>query len=43
MINPRGLQLAGRVAKNPEDGCIACHRLAPGEDLVFLHDRFAVE
>lgn len=38
--NPRGVALAGRVAKNPEDGCIACHRLAPGDDFVFLHDRF---
>ncbi len=40
--NPRGVQLAGRVAKNPEDGCIACHRFAPGNDYVFLNDRFAV-
>lgn len=39
--NPRGVALAGRVAKNPEDGCIGCHRFAPGDDFVFLHDRFA--
>ena len=39
--NPRGLLLAGRVAKNPEDACLACHRFAPGDDYVFLHDRFA--
>ncbi len=39
--NPRGLPLAGRVAKNPEDACLGCHRFAPGDDYVFLHDRFA--
>lgn len=39
--NPRGRLLAGRVAKNPEDGCIGCHQFAPGDDFVFLHDRFA--
>ncbi|MHA1565784.1 MAG: cytochrome P460 family protein [Alphaproteobacteria bacterium] len=40
--NPRGVSLAGLVAKNPEDGCIACHRFAPGNDYVFLNDQFAV-
>lgn len=40
--NPRGVALAGRVAKNPEDGCIACHGFAPGNDYVFLNDQFAV-
>ncbi len=40
--NPRGRRLAGRVAKNPEDGCIACHVFAPGNDYVFLNDQFAV-
>jgi hypothetical protein len=39
--NPRGRLLAERVAKNPEDGCIGCHQFAPGDDFVFLHDRFA--
>ena len=39
--NPRGRMLAGRVAKNPEDGCIGCHQFAPGDDFVFMHDRFA--
>lgn len=40
--NPRGVALAGLVAKNPEDGCIACHQFAPGNDYVFLNDQFAV-
>ncbi len=40
--NPRGVALAGRVAKNPEGGCIACHVFAPGNDYVFLNDQFAV-
>ncbi len=39
--NPAGRLLAGRIARNPEDGCIACHQFAPGDDYVFLHDRFA--
>ena len=32
--------LAGRVAKGAPKGCIACHRAAPGGDLVFNNDRF---
>lgn len=39
--NPAGVPLAGRISRNPEDGCIACHQFAPGDDFVFLHDRFA--
>jgi hypothetical protein len=40
--NPKGMQLAGRVAKgNTEAGCIACHAGAPGGDLVFTNDRYA--
>lgn len=39
--NPKGIQLAGRVAKNLEDACLGCHIAAPGDDYVFLHDRFA--
>ena len=39
--NPKGVQLAGRVAKNPDDACLGCHVAAPGDDYVFLHDRFA--
>ena len=39
--NPKGMKLAGRVAKGADKGCIACHQAAPGEDYVFTHDRFA--
>ena len=39
--NPNGVLLAGRVAKGKPKGCIACHKLAPGGDYVFNHDRFA--
>ncbi len=39
--NPKGMPLAGRVAKGKSQGCIACHTGAPGKDMVFLHDRFA--
>lgn len=35
--NPAGLQLAGRVAKGADQGCIACHSGA-GEDYVFTSD-----
>ena len=38
--NPKGLQLAGRVAKGAKAGCIACHTAAPGGDLVFTNDRY---
>ena len=36
--NPKGMQLAGRVAKGADKGCIACHGAAPGGDMVFNHD-----
>lgn len=39
--NPKGMMLAGRVAKGLSQGCIACHKGAPGGDYVFTHDRFA--
>lgn len=38
--NPKGVPLAGRVAKGMDQGCIACHSAAPGGDMVFGHDRF---
>lgn len=38
--NPKGLFLAGRVAKGANQGCIACHKAAPGGDMVFNHDRY---
>lgn len=40
MNNPKGVKLAGRVAKGAPTGCIACHRAAPGGDYVFNHDRY---
>lgn len=36
--NPKGLSLAGRVAKGSRRGCIACHKAAPGGDYVFSND-----
>lgn len=39
--NPKGMALAGRVAKGMNQGCIACHTAAPGKDFVYTHDRFA--
>ena len=37
--NPAGMSLAGRVAKGKPQGCIACHKGAPGGDMVFNNDR----
>jgi hypothetical protein len=37
--NPKGVKLAGRVAKGMNKGCIACHAAAPGGDMVFNYDR----
>ena len=39
--NPKGIAMAGRVAKGAPKGCIACHTAAPGHDFVYNHDRFA--
>jgi len=39
--NPAGLKLAGRIGKNPQDACIACHKFAPDDDYVFLNDQLA--
>jgi len=39
--NPKGMKLAGRVAKGMNAGCIACHTGAPGGDYVFNHNRYA--
>jgi hypothetical protein len=33
--NPKGMQLAGRVAKGADAGCIACHSTAEGDDYLF--------
>ncbi len=38
--NPKGVPLAGRIAKGMTTGCIACHTAAPGGDFVFNHDRY---
>ena len=35
MSNPKGLKLAGRVAKGAPKGCIACHKAAEGGDMVY--------
>jgi len=39
--NPKGMLLAGRVAKGMKAGCIACHKSASGNDLVFIHNKEA--
>lgn len=36
--NPKGMQLAGKVAKGADAGCIACHTGAPGGDYIFTSD-----
>ncbi len=36
--NPKGMMLAGRVAKGADVGCIACHSGAPGDDMLFTTD-----
>jgi len=36
--NPKGMKLAGRVAKGMNKGCIACHRNARGNDFIFYND-----
>ena len=41
MKNPKKMSLAGRVAKGMPQGCIACHKAAPGGDMVFNHNRYA--
>lgn len=38
--NPKGMKLAGKVAKGMSQGCIACHTGAPGGDMVFTSDRY---
>ena len=36
--NPKGMMLAGKVAKGKKKGCIACHTGAPGGDFLFTTD-----
>lgn len=40
LANPKGVKLAGRVAKGMPTGCIACHKAAEGGDFIFNHDRY---
>ena len=40
--NPKGMRLAGRVAKGMDAGCIACHSGA-GDDMLFTTDHLAAE
>ena len=35
--NPKGMRLAGRVAKGMDVGCIACHKAA-GDDMLYTTD-----
>lgn len=39
--NPKGMFLAGRIAKGMDKGCIACHTSASGNDMVFVHNKEA--
>ena len=39
-VGQDGRKIAGRVGKDANYGCIACHKSARGGDLVFSHDRF---
>jgi len=36
--NPMGMQLAGRVAKGMNQGCISCHSQAAGKDFLYSND-----
>ena len=43
VVNPLGLNMAGKIVgggamPDAPFNCIACHKLAPGNDLVYLHD-----
>jgi hypothetical protein len=38
MKNPKGMQLAGRVAKDMKGGCISCHLSAEGGDYLYFND-----
>ena len=40
--NPKGMRLAGRVAKGMDAGCIACHSGA-GDDMLFTTDHLKAE
>lgn len=38
--NPKGMRLAGKVAKGKDRGCIACHTLADGGDFVYTSNAY---
>jgi len=38
--NPKGMSLAGKIAKGKDAGCIACHTLADGGDFVYTSNAF---
>ncbi len=38
--NPKGMRLAGKVAKGNDKGCIACHTLADGGDFVYTSNAY---
>jgi hypothetical protein len=35
--NPKGMALAGKIAKGSDAGCIACHVGADGDDYLFVN------
>ncbi|MBD3184809.1 hypothetical protein GF312_21180 [Candidatus Poribacteria bacterium] len=37
--NPKGMAMAGRVAKGMDAGCIACHKGAKDSDYLFFNDK----
>lgn len=39
LVNAREIPLAGRIAKGSKAGCIACHKRAPGNDMVYINDK----
>ena len=39
MKNPKGMKLAGKVAKGMPVGCISCHSSAPGGDFLFIQNK----
>ncbi|MCP5114093.1 MAG: cytochrome P460 family protein [bacterium] len=41
--HPKGMLLAGRVAKGMKEGCIACHTAAGGGDYLFLNDAARID
>ena len=39
MSNPKGMAMAGKVAKGSDKGCISCHANAKDNDYLFSNDR----